>query len=40
VAKELSFAKRFFEMAGLSLTVAAVSFCIGFLIKKFFNLDI
>jgi VIT1/CCC1 family predicted Fe2+/Mn2+ transporter len=40
VAKELPFARRFFEMAGLSLTVAAISFAIGFLVKSFFNVEI
>ena len=40
VAKELRFAQRFFEMAGLSLAVAAVSFGIGFLVKHFFNLEL
>ena len=37
VAKELPFARRFFEMASLSLSVSAVSFGIGFLVKHFFN---
>jgi len=40
VAKELSFGRRFLEMAGLSLTVAAISFSIGFLVKNLFDLDI
>jgi VIT1/CCC1 family predicted Fe2+/Mn2+ transporter len=40
VAKELPFAKRFFEMAGLSLTVAAVSFAIGYFVKSLFNVEI
>jgi VIT1/CCC1 family predicted Fe2+/Mn2+ transporter len=40
VAKELPFAKRFFEMAGLSLAVAAISFAIGFLVKQFFNVEL
>ena len=40
VAKELPFARRFFEMAGLSLTVAAISFGIGYLVKSFFNLEL
>jgi hypothetical protein len=37
VDRELSFAKRFFEMAGPGLTVAAVGSGIGFPVKKFFN---
>lgn len=40
VAKELPFARRFVEMASLSLTVAAISFAIGFLVKRFFNADL
>jgi vacuolar iron transporter family protein len=40
VAKELAFARRFLEMAGLSLTVAAISFGIGFLVKHFFNVEL
>lgn len=40
VAKELPFSRRFFEMAGISLTIAAVSFGVGFLVKKFFNLEL
>ena len=40
VAKELSFKKRFFEMAGISLSVAAISFIIGILVKQFLGIDI
>jgi VIT1/CCC1 family predicted Fe2+/Mn2+ transporter len=40
VAKEFSFAPRFFEMAGLSLTVAAISFGIGYLVKHFFHVEL
>ncbi len=40
VAKELSFKKRFLEMAGISLSVAAISFVIGILVKKFLGIDI
>jgi VIT1/CCC1 family predicted Fe2+/Mn2+ transporter len=40
VAKELPFARRFFEMAGLSLTVAAVSFAIGFLVRILLNVEL
>ena len=38
VAKDLSFKTRFFEMAAISLGVAAVSFGIGVLVKIFFNI--
>jgi VIT1/CCC1 family predicted Fe2+/Mn2+ transporter len=40
VAKELSFTPRFLEMAGLSLTVAALSFGIGYLVKYFFKVEL
>jgi VIT1/CCC1 family predicted Fe2+/Mn2+ transporter len=40
VAKEEPFRKRFFEMTGLSLGVAAISFFIGFLIRTFLGIDI
>ena len=40
VAKDQPFAKRFFEMAGLSLGVAALSFLIGFLISNWLGVDI
>lgn len=40
VAKGLPFFKRFAEMAGISLSVAAVSFCIGLLVKHFLGIDI
>lgn len=40
VAKGLSFRKRFAEMAGISLSVAAISFVIGILVKKFLGIDI
>ncbi len=35
VAKELNFRQRFFEMAGISLGVAAFSFFVGYLLNKF-----
>jgi hypothetical protein len=35
VAKDLSFRKRFFEMAPVTLGIAALTFAIGFLIRKF-----
>ena len=34
VAKDYSFKERFFEMAGLSLGVAALTFGIGYLIRQ------
>jgi len=39
VAKNQPFGKRFFEMAGLSLGVAAFSFLIGFLISNWLGVD-
>jgi VIT1/CCC1 family predicted Fe2+/Mn2+ transporter len=39
IAKGLSFRKRFFEMAFISLGVAAITFFVGYLIKIFFNVD-
>lgn len=40
VAKDLPFKKRFREMAIISLSVAALSFIIGFLVKQFLGIDI
>lgn len=40
VAKNLSFKKRFLEMAGLSLSIAAINFGIGLIIRKVFGIDI
>jgi VIT1/CCC1 family predicted Fe2+/Mn2+ transporter len=40
VAKGEPFRRRFLEMAGLSLGVAALSFLIGFLIRTFLGVDI
>jgi len=40
VAKDLSFWKRFSEMALLSLGIAAVSFGIGFVVRKFLGVDV
>ncbi|MBN1901633.1 VIT1/CCC1 transporter family protein [Candidatus Sumerlaeota bacterium] len=40
VAKDESFKRRFLEMAGLSLSVSAFSFLIGFLIRSFLGVDI
>jgi VIT1/CCC1 family predicted Fe2+/Mn2+ transporter len=40
VAKDLPFARRFLEMAGISLSVAAISFGIGFLIRIALGVDV
>jgi VIT1/CCC1 family predicted Fe2+/Mn2+ transporter len=40
VARDISFKARFFEMALISLSIAGLSFGIGFLIRKFLNIDI
>lgn len=40
VAKDLPFKKRFLEMATISISVAALSFVIGILVKKFLGIDI
>lgn len=40
VAKGLPFKKRFFEMAGISLGVAALSFVVGLLAKQLLGVDI
>lgn len=39
VAKDLSFKKRFLEMAGISLSIAAINFFIGLIIRKVFGID-
>ncbi len=40
IAKGLPFKRRFFEMAALSLSIAAISFFIGLLIRKIFGVEI
>jgi len=40
VAKDLNFKQRFFEMAILSLSVAALSFGIGFIVKRALGVDV
>lgn len=40
VAKDLPFRKRFLEMAGISIGVAALTFAIGFLIRVFLRIDV
>ncbi len=38
--KKSSFSKRFFKMAGISLSVAAISFVVGILIRKFTGINV
>jgi vacuolar iron transporter family protein len=40
VAKDLPFKKRFIEMCAISLGVAAISFCLGFVVKLVFGVTI
>jgi len=40
VAKDYSFSKRFFEMAGISIGVALFSFVVGVLIRSVFGIDV
>jgi len=40
VAKDLNFRKRLFEMAGISLGVAAINFIIGIIVRKAFGIEI
>lgn len=40
VARDQPFAKRFFEMAGLSLGVAGFSFVLGYLIRQWLGVDV
>ena len=40
VAKDLSFKKRFFEIVGISLGIAALSFIIGLVIRSFLLIEI
>ncbi len=40
IAKDLGFKKRFFEMAVISLGVAALTFSLGFIIRIAFNIEI
>ncbi len=40
VAKSLPFARRFWEMAGISLSVAVISFLIGLAAKQLLNIDV
>lgn len=40
VIKDFSFKKRFTEMAGISLGIAALTFAIGFLVRMFLHIDI
>lgn len=40
IAKELPFKGRFLEMTGLSLSVAALSFLVGFLLRAIWGIDV
>lgn len=40
VVKDISFRRRFLEMALISLGIAAFTFAMGFFIRMFFNIDI
>lgn len=40
VAKDLPFKKRFLEMACISLSVAALSFVVGYIVKQFLGIDV
>ena len=40
VAKDIPFRRRFFEMAIVSMGIAALSFAIGLLVRSFLNIDI
>ena len=40
VAKGFHFRKRFFEMAGLSLSIAVINFFIGLIIRKVFGVEV
>jgi len=40
VARDLSFRKRFLEMAGISLGIAALTFVLGLAVRSFFNIEI
>ena len=40
IAKDEPFKQRFFEMAGLSLSVAGLSFIVGLAIREFLGVDI
>ena len=40
VAKDFSFKRRFFEMTAISLSVAVLSFGIGFVVRKIFGIDV
>jgi VIT1/CCC1 family predicted Fe2+/Mn2+ transporter len=40
VVRDISFWKRFSEMALLSLGIAAVSFAIGFVVRQFLGVEV
>lgn len=40
VAQDLPFRRRFFEMAGISLGVSALSFLIGLIVREVFGFEV
>jgi VIT1/CCC1 family predicted Fe2+/Mn2+ transporter len=40
VARDQPFGQRFLEMAGLSLSVAGLSFLVGYVLRKFVGVDV
>lgn len=40
VVRDISFRKRFVEMASISIGIAALSFCIGLLVRIFLHIDV
>ncbi len=40
IAKDLLFGRRFFEMASISLGIAGISFLIGLVVRKTFNVEV
>jgi VIT1/CCC1 family predicted Fe2+/Mn2+ transporter len=40
VAQDLPFKKRFMEMATISISVAAIAFVIGLLVKQLLGIDV
>ena len=40
MSKEVGFKRRFFEMTGLSLGVACISFLVGYLLRATLGVDV